>query len=70
MDKALFLLAASIGTENHFQRETLHSRQRVHVDDDSILLAIELQSLSLRKLYQPGRAEYLSRVASQIIDSV
>src|SRR5258706_10038973 len=69
MEPALFRLAA-VGAEDRFPGEGLGAGQRMHVDQERSVYAVELDRLAGRRVDHPRIAQNRRRVAADAIEAI
>src|ERR1039457_573638 len=70
MEEALLGSSAGVGTENHFPGPGLRSGERMHVDVNGIVNAVELDRFPRRRINHARMAEDRGRMPADRIDPV
>ena len=68
--KPPLLLLAAIGPEDRFPRKRLGARQRMVVDEQRIVLAVEFDGLADGRIDDSGLAENGRTVAADVVESI
>src|SRR6266511_154731 len=68
--KPALLLGAAVGTEDGLPCESLGARQRMHIDEQRVILAIEFHCLANRRINHAGIAFDRRTMTADLIDPI